>query len=556
MFNFMNPTYQRPAEKFIKYVGDNTPSNREPIMLGRIAEVVGFEGDLDEQSRRGWSLVVEPLKGNRFVEVGDPINTKDFVDGKDRFCSSVELTGKGWKAYRKIRSRREDRLIESASRVTHLQNDGIQQAIESASRVTHLQNDGIQQAIESASRVAHLQNDGIQQAIESASRVAHLQNDGIQQAIERASRVAHLQNDGIQQAIERASRNLASAPIRSVASAIAELNRIPQVQLPSPSIAFLRQAQNLEEQFRESFKLPEEIVTRQLLAEFQKNPLAGVISRYSENTDSVGSFIQSMTTPWLDAVNRITSVKGLAQLKGISTILDRMPSYSDQVSNALRVDLGDWRDRMTFSGRSLENLTDRVEFYESLGFDPSLTSFPPEAFQEALTKSGLRLEPPPPRIKEYVLRLPPSKPEVDTAFKRTNQAHLVLLSLETHLRCFIDEEMSREFGPDWPRKNKMPKGLYEKWADKKQNAEEHNRSSSLISYADFTDYELVICKKENWNKVFSKFFSRLESIRESLQRLYPIRLDTMHARPITQDDELILFVEARRVFNTIRLSKS
>jgi hypothetical protein len=43
------------------------------------------------------------------------------------------------------------------------------------------------------------------------------------------------------------------------------------------------------------------------------------------------------------------------------------------------------------------------------------------------------------------------------------------------------------------------------------------------------------------------FFGRPESVRESFQRLYPIRLDTMHARPITQDDELLLYVETRRL---------
>ncbi len=47
------------------------------------------------------------------------------------------------------------------------------------------------------------------------------------------------------------------------------------------------------------------------------------------------------------------------------------------------------------------------------------------------------------------------------------------------------------------------------------------------------------------------FFVRTESVRESLQRLYLIRLDTMHARPITQDDEWLLYVETRRLVNLI-----
>ena len=39
-------------------------------------------------------------------------------------------------------------------------------------------------------------------------------------------------------------------------------------------------------------------------------------------------------------------------------------------------------------------------------------------------------------------------------------------------------------------------------------------------------------------------------VRETFQRLYPIRLDTMHARP-KQDDELLLYVETRRFMKVI-----
>ena len=74
---------------------------------------------------------------------------------------------------------------------------------------------------------------------------------------------------------------------------------------------------------------------------------------------------------------------------------------------------------------------------------------------------------------------------------------------------------------------------------------------SLISYADFTDYIEVICRRDNWREVFEVFFRRRESVRESFQRLYPIRLDTMHARPITQEDELLLFVETRQLMKIV-----
>ena len=63
---------------------------------------------------------------------------------------------------------------------------------------------------------------------------------------------------------------------------------------------------------------------------------------------------------------------------------------------------------------------------------------------------------------------------------------------------------------------------------------------------------LVICRRDNWRQVFSPYFERAETVRESFQRLYPIRLDTMHARPITQDDELLLYVETKRLMQRIK----
>ena len=76
------------------------------------------------------------------------------------------------------------------------------------------------------------------------------------------------------------------------------------------------------------------------------------------------------------------------------------------------------------------------------------------------------------------------------------------------------------------------------------------REGALITYADFTDYELVICKRDNWS-VFAPFLDRKEDVRESFQRLQPIRLDTMHSRPITQEDKLLLYVETSRLWKVM-----
>jgi hypothetical protein len=79
----------------------------------------------------------------------------------------------------------------------------------------------------------------------------------------------------------------------------------------------------------------------------------------------------------------------------------------------------------------------------------------------------------------------------------------------------------------------------------------HSQASLGIAYADFTDYEPIISRKDNWNDVFKLVFNQPESLRESLQRLYPVRLATMHARLITQDDQLLLYIETKRILKAI-----
>ena len=119
------------------------------------------------------------------------------------------------------------------------------------------------------------------------------------------------------------------------------------------------------------------------------------------------------------------------------------------------------------------------------------------------------------------------------------------------MRKFIDERMTFAYGVDWP-KGRLPNGLYEQWQEKKRKAEQAGAEERpLLEYSDFTDYMQVICRADNWREIFATFFTRPESVRESFQRLHPIRLDIAHSRLITQDDELLLRVEAKRLVKVI-----
>ena len=127
--------------------------------------------------------------------------------------------------------------------------------------------------------------------------------------------------------------------------------------------------------------------------------------------------------------------------------------------------------------------------------------------EERLDTVDLRHEPPP-----LVSPLPDSDDDEDEGFVLINEAQGRITKLEMRSRCFIDEQMTVAFGPDWP-KRRLPNGMYDKWS------------------------------------VFKPFFGRKEDVRESFQRLCPVRVATMHARQITQDDALLLYLETRRLWN-------
>ena len=111
--------------------------------------------------------------------------------------------------------------------------------------------------------------------------------------------------------------------------------------------------------------------------------------------------------------------------------------------------------------------------------------------------------------------------------------------------------MTIAFGPTWFERQ-MPNGMYEKWVEKRDKAQANGEPEQpLINFADFSDYVLIIQRRDNWSKVFESAFRRLDEVRESFYRLSPIRIVAMHSRVITLDDELLLKVESRRVLKAI-----
>ena len=293
------------------------------------------------------------------------------------------------------------------------------------------------------------------------------------------------------------------------------------------------------------FRLPQLAEEARLVANLQSG-ITETLERYKKQEASFWRAMESMRTPWLDVQQETRSLLGMAALHGIGHALSKVPPFGQELNSALRIDLGDWRDQIAWRPEVLGDPSARSECYVDLGFNPALTDFPAPTFIEGVAVAGLDGVRPE-WCKTYGEPIAASEDEEEEeGLARTNRAHDWLLRLETQVRRFIDEEMTKAYGPDWP-KQQLPNGLYDKWREKQRKARQRGAANwPLLAYADFTDYMLVIGRRDNW-RVFKPLFGRKEDVRESFQRLYPIRLDTMHARPITQDDELLLFVEARRL---------
>jgi hypothetical protein len=312
------------------------------------------------------------------------------------------------------------------------------------------------------------------------------------------------------------------------------------------SLGTFGEIQHALRQYNERFYLPATSAITSLSNQFFSSEISASWRKHIGAPDALQNVLRSMTRPWADAQDSIRSVSSLAELGTLHGALSTRDPFGERISHTWRNLLGDWRDPIAPTPETIDNILSRSKFYADLGLDEKLTDFPAPAFAEAIELTSIRSKP------AILLAIygPPiadsNNEDQESAFARTNMAHDWLQRFETQLRRFIDEAMSTEFGDDWPKRH-LPSNIYENWQDKKLRAEKEGAAARpLIAYADFTDYEMIICRRQNW-RVFANIFHRQESIRESLQRLYLPRISTMHARLLSPEDELLLYAEIKRL---------
>ncbi|MCL5263144.1 MAG: Swt1 family HEPN domain-containing protein [Acidobacteria bacterium] len=352
----------------------------------------------------------------------------------------------------------------------------------------------------------------------------------------------------VPQSIIEAARETAMIP-RLAIGPLAELRDAGMFSAQQKALenSMLVSSQMLEA-FEAGFKVPSAIEAARLAAETAHSAMARALATVAPPT-SVLAAMEQMRHPWLDIANPLASSASFAAIQEMANAVRVAPAFDFEVTRALRVKLGDWRDEISFPSEIYSDLQARSAFYSSLGVDAALTVMPAPAFREAVVVAGL----------VDILKSEEAQDvdgtetvdEEELAFGRTNEAHDLLQRLEVQMRRFIEAVLMAEHGQHWVKRS-VPQAMREAWQEKQEKSEKASETRHpLIFFADFTDYVPIIVKGDNW-KLFAPYFDRAESVRESLQRLYPIRNDTMHSRMITQDDELFLLVEYKRLTKAIR----
>lgn len=300
-------------------------------------------------------------------------------------------------------------------------------------------------------------------------------------------------------------------------------------------------ALNAQAEYEKLFRLPAADEITRLARDAKAAADLGRLAYHDvDQVESLHAAMQAMQRPWLNIEHVDHSARAFAELQAIGRALTSNPPYAEQFASSLRQSLGDWRDVVLPVDDVLAHPVARLDLYRSVGVDSALTDFTALAFEEAVARAGLS------ESSSETEELE------DEGFALAREAFDELQRFEQAIRRFIERVMQAAFGDKW-MKHRLPANMLDRWIAKRDVALKAGESEQpLIDYADFSDYRQIIERGDNWREVFKSIFGRAEDVRESFQRLQPVRIATMHARIITTDDRLLLIVETKRVLRAVR----
>ncbi|MGL5362296.1 MAG: hypothetical protein ACRDBH_05415 [Bosea sp. (in: a-proteobacteria)] len=321
----------------------------------------------------------------------------------------------------------------------------------------------------------------------------------------------------------------------------APFDQVRRMGMLDPSSELRRTLATEHDRYKGLFQLPAVAdVGRLARAGLGSGTLAEALVSAPSHIGAVESAMLAMRSPWLRLNDELRSARAFGDLIGIGYGVATLPPFQSPLVQGLRSSLGDWRDAIVIH-EDWQDPVPRLGYYNEQGFDFALTDFTHEGFTETTEAAGLN-------DTQAVDQLQ----DDEAGVARSRQAFARLHELERAIRLFIANVMEAAYGSDW-MKRQLPVGMLDQWTAKRDKAVMDGCAPEpLINYADFTEYKAIIERQDNWSTVFKPVFKRPENIRESFQRLFPLRIATMHARLITSEDELLLMVEVRRIMRAVQ----
>ena len=270
------------------------------------------------------------------------------------------------------------------------------------------------------------------------------------------------------------------------------------------------------------------IRTMQAQAENLGRPQIALLERMSK-----------LTSPWVLEDYPAISIAGFARIARLRGVVDQLQPFAPPVNEIYNEELG---EPVVFDNESSQE--DREKAALDAGLNPELIAFPQSEYPTVLVAAGFKVE-----LED--LDIPTS--EAGDQSGQFDARHVQLLNyVERRLREAIKSELERIAGSKWIRQ-RVPEDLRNRWSERREkDREKRGDAYELIHYADFMDLDSIICRRDNWNKVFSRIFKNMQDFQISMQRLDPIRNAIAHNRPLVRTDQVTLCSEALRLLSAFK----
>ena len=270
--------------------------------------------------------------------------------------------------------------------------------------------------------------------------------------------------------------------------------------------------------------------------------IARMVEPFRAAIASVPDWEASLTARIAELKVQPDHLEGFARLSRLSDAVHTATPYSRPVRELVASELGVGVE----ADLCEDTPTRRDESAVKAGVNPKLIAFPEGAYREVVFAAGFKFRATPIPIPQAVESADPS-----SAFDPMSWA--VLTEVEQRLRRNVEERLSSLDGPDWI-KHRVPEGVRKRWLERQEEDRDvGGEVFAPIQYADFTDLDEVMRRKDNWHEAFEPVFRNKENFLVSLRRLCPIRNAIAHSRPLSNSKVLYLVSEATRIISALEV---